>query len=64
MCGGLLSHPQPAVPKTNITVQGYEHKYKSKGKVVPVLNEVPRLEDVCGSGSIAPCIPNFGTRWS
>jgi hypothetical protein len=29
---------------------------KRKGKVVPVLNQAPRYEDVLGSGDIAPRI--------
>jgi len=33
-----------------------------KGKVVPVLNEAPRHEDVLGDGSIAPRILNLETR--
>jgi hypothetical protein len=33
-----------------------------KGKVVPVLNHVPRHEHAWGSGSIAPRILNLGTR--
>jgi hypothetical protein len=35
---------------------------KVKGKVVPVLNKVPFHEDIWGSGGIAPCILNLGTR--
>jgi hypothetical protein len=31
-------------------------KVKVKGKVVPVLNQAPRHEDVLGSGGIAPPI--------
>jgi len=34
-----------------------------KGKDVPGLDKVPRHEDVCGSGGIAPRILNLGTRW-
>jgi hypothetical protein len=35
----------------------------SKGKFVPVLNQVPSHEDALGSGGIAPCIIDLGTRW-
>jgi hypothetical protein len=34
-----------------------------KDKVVPVLNEAPRHEDVLGSGGIAPHILDLGIRW-
>jgi hypothetical protein len=34
-----------------------------ESKVVPVLNQVPRHEDVMGSGGIAPYILNLGNRW-
>jgi hypothetical protein len=34
-----------------------------KGKVVPVFNQAPRHEGVLGSGGIAPCILDLGTRW-
>jgi hypothetical protein len=34
-----------------------------KGKVVPMLKELPCHEDVWGSGGIAPRILNLGTRW-
>jgi len=33
-----------------------------KGKVVPVLTEVPRHEDVLGNGGIASLVLNLGTR--
>jgi hypothetical protein len=35
---------------------------RQKGKVVPVLNEVPHHKDANGSGGTAPCILNIGTR--
>jgi len=35
---------------------------QSNGKV-PVLNEVPRHEEVLGSGGLAPRILNLGSRW-
>jgi hypothetical protein len=35
---------------------------KGKYEVVPVLNQVPRQEDVWGCGGMAPRI-NLGTRW-
>jgi hypothetical protein len=38
-------------------------KVKHKGKFVPVLNKVRRLEDVLGSGDIAPLILDLGTSW-
>jgi hypothetical protein len=34
-----------------------------KGKVAPVLNEVPRLEDMLGSGGIAPPVLSLDIRW-
>jgi hypothetical protein len=40
-----------------------DHDIKSKGKVVPVLNQAPRHEDVLGSGGIAPRVLDLGTRW-
>jgi len=38
-------------------------KVTSKGKDVPVLDQVPRYEEVWGSGGISPRILNFVTRW-
>jgi len=38
-------------------------KGKSKGKVIPVLNQARRHEDVWGSGGIVPRIFNLGARW-
>jgi hypothetical protein len=32
-----------------------------KGKFLPVLDQVPRHEDVLGSGGMSPRIRNFGT---
>jgi len=32
-------------------------------KVFPVLNQVPRLENVLGSEGITPRILNLGARW-
>jgi hypothetical protein len=40
---------------------------KVKVKIVPVLNQPPRHEDVLGSGGIVPRILDFGTNggeWS
>jgi len=34
-----------------------------KGKVVPVLNQATRHEDVLESGGLAPRILHLGTRW-
>jgi hypothetical protein len=34
----------------------------SKGKIFPVLNEIPRYKYVLERGGIAPCILNLGTR--
>jgi hypothetical protein len=34
-----------------------------KGKIVPTLNQVPRHEDVGGSGGIASRIRNLDARW-
>jgi len=34
-----------------------------KGKVVPVLNQVPCHEDIWGSGGTGSCSLNLGTRW-
>jgi len=34
-----------------------------KGKVAPVLNQVPRHEDIGESGGIAPHILDLSTRW-
>jgi len=36
---------------------------KGIGEVVPVLNQLPRHENVWVSASIAPRILNLGTRW-
>jgi len=41
----------------------YSTKVQCKAKVVPVLNYVPRREDVWRSGGIVPCIPILGPRW-
>jgi hypothetical protein len=37
------------------------HQIKVKGKAVPVLNNVPRHEDVLGCGGTVPLILNLGT---
>jgi len=36
---------------------------KGKGKVILLLNKLPRHEDVWWSGGIATRIRNYGTRW-
>jgi len=36
---------------------------KNTGKVVPVLNQVPRREDIWRSEGGGPRILNLGTRW-
>jgi hypothetical protein len=46
--------------KIKIQCQGI---IKGKRKVVPVLNEAPRHEDVLGSEGTAPRILDLGTRW-
>jgi hypothetical protein len=45
-----------------VQVLYWKAKVKVK-KVVPVLNEAPRHEDLWGSWSIAPHILTLGTRW-
>jgi hypothetical protein len=50
---GLM--PPPKIPK-------HLSEQKDRIKVASVLNQVPRHEDVWGSGGIAPHIPNLGTR--
>jgi hypothetical protein len=37
---------------------------KSKGRVVPVLKEIPHHEDAWGSGGVAPYILNLSIRWT
>jgi hypothetical protein len=61
-----LQVPWKAGNVLNIAAIGFSRKtvkVKVKGKFVPVLNQAPRHEDVWGSGGIAPCILNLGTRW-
>jgi hypothetical protein len=42
----------------------YIHRgVKVKGKVLPVLSQAPRHEDVLGIGGIAPRILDLGIRW-
>jgi len=36
---------------------------KDEGKIVPLLNQVPRHEHVLGNGGIAPRVLDRGTRW-
>jgi hypothetical protein len=42
------------------------HDNEGNDKVVPLLNQLPRHEDVWGSGGIAPCVINHDIRceWS
>jgi hypothetical protein len=41
----------------------FDVRAEGEREVVPVLNQVPRSEDVLGSGDIAPRILNLGSRW-
>jgi hypothetical protein len=47
-----------------LTLITMDQKVKVKGKVVPVLLAKHHAMKVyCGSGDIAPCILDLGTRW-
>jgi len=41
----------------------YEAKIKVKGKILPVLNQIPRHEDVWRSRGVVSCILNFDAGW-
>jgi hypothetical protein len=47
----------------NIDLCSWDTLYISEYKVFPVLNYVPRHQNVRGSGGIALSILNLGTRW-
>jgi hypothetical protein len=51
------------VPGSTTSEIIYFHGSEGKCKVVPVLNQAPRHEDVLGSGGTAPRILNLGSRW-
>jgi hypothetical protein len=50
-------------PQFEVDMKQRAHFLPVPYKVVPVLNYVPRHEDVLGRGGIAPRILDLGTRW-
>jgi hypothetical protein len=54
----------PSERQVQFIVDGCGAIKEVKGKVVPVLNQALRHEDVWGSGCIDPRFLDLGTSWS
>jgi hypothetical protein len=58
------SFPPPGIePPVVSHFTHYGVTYEGKDKVVPLLNQVPSYDDVCGNGGTAPRVLNLGGRW-
>jgi len=53
-----------AEPSNSATTVLAAWNYTVKSKVVPVLNKVPRHDDIWRSGNTTPCILNLSTSWT